>query len=378
MGLFLFWFLFGIGIFIQGVYLLLIFGRTAFFSKKDSAKESLDGEGVTVAIAAHNEYHNLKFLIPKIFEQEYQDFELLIINDRSTDRTHRLLQEMMVKYRQLRTVTVKYTPAHVTAKKYALTLGIKVAKHDVILLTDADCIPESNLWIKKMTAPVRLNNKTFSIGFSGYEKTRGFLNNWIQFETLLTALFYLSFGLWKMPFMGIGRNLCYRKSFFMDVKAFKDLWHIEGGDDDLFVNRYALGKNSALVIDPEANTLSKPKTNRKDYLKQKKRHLAAGKYYRAEDKQKIGFYAFSHALFWAGGIGLLFYFGLDQSWEQFFIVFGIILSRSLLISIIMSLASKKIQGANQTKFPWLYDFLYLGYFWVIGTISHQAKTIQWK
>ena len=378
MSLFLLWFLFGIGIFIQAVYLLLIFGKIVFFSRKKSIEESSPSEGVTVVIAARNEYHNLKNLIPKIFEQEYEKFELLIIDDRSTDRTHRLLLEMMAIYPKLRTVIIKYTPEHVTAKKYALTLGIKVAKNDVILLTDADCIPESKLWIQKMTAPVRLEKKTFSIGFSGYEKKSGFLNNWIQFETLLTALFYLSFGLWKMPFMGVGRNLCYRKNFFMEAKAFKGLWQIEGGDDDLFVNRYASGKNTALVIDPDANTLSKAKTNRKDYFRQKKRHLHAGKYYRGKDKQKIGFYAFSHVLFWAGGIGLLFYFGLEENWEQFFIVFGIILLRSTLFSLVMYLSSKKIQGVNQTKIPWLYDFLYLGYFWVIGTISYQAKTIQWK
>ena len=379
MGLFLLWLLFGIGIVIQVIYLLIIFGRTSFYTGKSSNTGVDEGsEGVTVLVAAHNEFQNLKVLIPKLFEQDYPSFDVMIVNDRSTDRTKRLLEEYMAVYPRLRSVTVKYTPAHVTSKKFALTLGIKVAKHDVLLLTDADCIPDTDQWIRKMTAPVRKEGKTFAVGFSGYELKTGFLNSWIQFETLLTALFYMSFGLWKKPFMGVGRNLCYRKSFFMEVKAFKGFWHIQGGDDDLFVNQYATGRNTSIVLDPMSNTTSKPKETRAEYLTQKKRHLHAGKYYDSGDKQKIGLYAFSHALFWIGSIGILIYFGLSHSWEHFSIVFGIILLRSLFVLLIFRSADKKIRGKVLSKNSWILDFLYLGYFWILGTLSHQAKDIQWK
>lgn len=378
MGLFLIWFIFSFGILIQIIYLLIIFGRTAYYKPSKSSTSLEKEEGVTVLISAHNEFHNLKTLIPILFKQDYSNFDVMIVNDRSSDRTKRLLEEMMTIYPKLRSVTIKYTPAHVTSKKFAMTLGIKVAKNDVILLTDADCVPNSEQWVRKMTEPVRRQNKTFALGFSGYEKTKGFLNNWIQYETLLTALYYVSFGLWKAPFMGIGRNLCYRRSFFMEVKAFRGFWHIEGGDDDLFVNQYATGKNTAIVLDPEANTISKPKNTYKEYLVQKKRHLHVGKYYRTIDKQKIGLFTLSHAFFWLGGIGLLIYFGFVQSWEQFLIVFGIILLRSFIVVSIFASASKKIQGVKAPKNSWVHDFLYLGYFWILGTISHQAKDIQWK
>ncbi|MCU0402879.1 MAG: glycosyltransferase, partial [Algoriphagus sp.] len=293
-------------------------------------------------------------------------------------RTNRLLEEMMAIYPKLRSVTVKYTPNHVTSKKFALTLGIKVAKNDVILLTDADCIPASSQWIRKMTAPIREEGKTFSIGYSGYQTKAGLLNRWIQFETVLTALFYLSFGLWKAPFMGVGRNLSYRKSFFLEAKAFKGLWHLEGGDDDLFVNNYATGKNAAIVIDPEATTVSIPKETLKEYLVQKKRHLHAGKYYRGEDKRKIGIFSLSHALFWIGGLGLMIYFGIGLQWEQFLIVFSIILLRSVLVWNIFGAAAKKIQGNTPAMNAPMNDFLYLAYFWVLGSVSYQAKDIQWK
>ena len=378
MGIFLLWLFFGFGILIQVIYLLFIFGKTAFYSGNNSKSLPDKEEAVTVLIAAHNEFSNLKVLIPKIFEQDYPAFDVMVVNDRSSDSTKRLLEKMMENYPKLRSVTVKYTPPHVTSKKYALTLGIKVSKNDIILLTDADCLPQTDQWIRKMTAPVRNHNKTFALGYSGYEQKSSFLNNWIQFETLLTALYYMSFGLWKRPFMAVGRNLCYRRSFFMEVKAFKNLWHIEGGDDDLFVNLYTNGRNTEIVLDPDANTTSKPKENVKDYLIQKKRHLHAGKYYDGADKRKIGLYSFSHALFWIAGLGLLIYFGLAQSWEHFSIVFGIILLRSILLVRIFKAAEKKIQGTKPPKNIWMLDFLYLGYFWILGTISHQAKDIQWK
>jgi cellulose synthase/poly-beta-1,6-N-acetylglucosamine synthase-like glycosyltransferase len=379
MGLFLLWFFFGIGLIIQAIYLLMIFGRTAWFkpSYKSSPIQNPE-EGVTVLVAAHNEYQNLKVLIPKLFEQDYPKFDVMIVNDRSTDRTKRLLEEMMAIYPKLRSVTIKYTPSHVTPKKFALTLGIKVAKNDVILLTDADCIPNSDQWIRKMTAPVRQDGKTFAIGYSGYKEKPSQLNRWIQFETVLTALFYISFGLWKDPFMGIGRNLCYRKSFFMGVKAFKGIWHLEGGDDDLFVNNYATGKNSTIVLDPEATTTSIPKETWKEYMVQKKRHLHAGKFYRSEDKRKIGLYSISHALFWVGGIGLLIYFGIGLQWEHFLVVWGIMLMRSFLVMGIFRSAAKTVQGKAPKMNPILNDLFYLGYFWILGSVSYQSKDIQWK
>ena len=379
MGFFLLWLFFGIGIILQLIYLLIIFGRTAWFKPNPkTGYNQVNQEGVTVLIAARNEYGYLKTLIPKLFEQEYPEYEVMVVNDRSTDRTKRLLEDMMQIYPKLRTVTIQFTTELVTSKKYALTLGIKVAKNDVLLLTDADCMPNSNQWIRKMTEAVRLEGKTFGIGYSGYLEKSSVLNSWIQFETILTALFYLSFGLWKAPLIGIGRNLCYRKSFFLEVNAFKGLWKLQGGDDDLFVNKYVSGKNSAIIMDPEASTLSEPKEAWKDYLKQKKRHLNTGKYYKKLDQQKIGFFAISHALFWIGGLGLLFYFGFRMEWEQFSLIFGIIVLRFSLLTLVFRHAAKTIQGKVPKMNPILNDLLYLGYFWVWGSVSYKAKNIQWK
>jgi cellulose synthase/poly-beta-1,6-N-acetylglucosamine synthase-like glycosyltransferase len=374
MGLFLLWFFFGFGILIQGGYLLMVFSRTAWYTR-GSKKSGIQypEEGVTVLVTARNKFQHLKVLIPKLFEQDYPKFDVMIVNDQSSDRTKRLLEDLMAQYPKLRSVTVKYTPKHVTAKKFAITLGIKVAKNDVILLTDADSLPNSDQWIRKMTAPVRQEGKTFALGFSGYQDQPGSLNQWIQFETILRALFYLSFGLWKAPFMGTGKNLCYRKSFFMEVKGFKGFWNIEGGDDSIFVNTYASGANTKLVIDANAITVAAPKETWKEYVQQEKRLLHAERYFRVEDKRKMGLYGVSHALYWIGGIGLLIYFGIGLQWEYFLVVLGSMSLRSILLLVTFKATSKTVQGNVPKMKVLLNDLFYLAYFWVLGSISYQAK-----
>jgi cellulose synthase/poly-beta-1,6-N-acetylglucosamine synthase-like glycosyltransferase len=372
------WIIFLIALIVQLFYIVVLFGRMSFFYKNPKSSTHPSYEGVTVIVAAHNEKENLKKLIPALCDQDYPNYEIMIVNDRSHDGTRFLLEEMMAIYPKLRTVTIQYTPEHVTHKKYALTLGIKVAKNDVLLLTDADCVPKTNKWIRLMTAPVREENKKFALGYSQYNSNDGFLNSWIQFETLWTALQYISFALWKAPFMGVGRNLCYRRSFFIEKKAFKGLWHINCGDDDLFVNMYANGKKTAVVVDPESITFSTPKTTWNSYFTQKKRHFHAGKYYKAGDKQKIGIYSFTHLLFWLTGITLLTLMGIEQNWEQFAIILGIIIVRSILLTSVFTSARKKLEGKTKVFWTGFFDVMYLGYFWILGALGYQSKKVRWK
>jgi cellulose synthase/poly-beta-1,6-N-acetylglucosamine synthase-like glycosyltransferase len=377
MGLFLLWFFFGFGILVQGGYLLLVFSRTALHGNNAKKSKNQDPEeGVTIVVTAKNKFQHLKVLIPKLFEQDYPKFDVMIVNDQSTDRTKRLLEDLMIRYPKLRTVTVKYTPKHCNAKKFALTLGIKVAKNDVILLTDADCLPNSDQWIRKMTAPVREEGKTFALGFSGYSQNSSMLNKLVQFELILKALFYLSFGLWKSPFMGTGRNLCYRKSFFLAAKGFRGYWNVEGGEDSLFVNIHATGTNTKVVIDAEAITQSAPKETWKEYLKHERSDLKAQQFFRLGDKNKVSLYGISHSLYWIGGIGLLIYFGIGSQWEDFSVVLGIVSFRSILLILIFRAASKKLQHNFPKMNVLLNDLLYLAYFWVLGSISYQAKSIK--
>lgn len=370
------WGLFFLAAGIQFTYLLFVFGRFALFYK-DKGEQDLDlnTSGVSVIIAAKNEAAHLKDLLPLLMQQDYPDFEVVVVNDRSTDGSEELLAAFTKEYAKLRSVTIRYTPEHLTSKKYALTLGIKVSAYDTVLLTDADCRPVSLNWIKRMSAPIRNDQKTFVLGHGSYLALPGLLNKIIQFETLMTAIYYFSFGYWKSPFMGVGRNLCYRKDFFMEKKAFKSLWHIEGGDDDLFVNRYANSKNTAIVAHPESITVSEPKTSFKEYFVQKKRHFHAGKYYQAKDKLKLGLYTLSHLVFWFAGLGIVI---LDTSWEPIALVLGLVLARAMLQYYIIGEARKKLEGKGKVIWTLFFDLMYMVNYWVLGVQGYLSKTVKWK
>lgn len=370
------WGLFFLAAGIQFTYLLFVFGRFALFYK-DKGEQDLDlnTSGVSVIIAAKNEAAHLKDLLPLLMQQDYPDFEVVVVNDRSTDGSEELLAAFTKEYAKLRSVTIRYTPEHLTSKKYALTLGIKVSAYDTVLLTDADCRPVSLNWIKRMSAPIRNDQKTFVLGHGSYLALPGLLNKIIQFETLMTAIYYFSFGYWKSPFMGVGRNLCYRKDFFMEKKAFKSLWHIEGGDDDLFVNRYANSKNTAIVAHPESITVSEPKTSFKEYFVQKKRHFHAGKYYQAKDKLKLGLYTLSHLVFWFAGLGIVI---LDSSWEPIALVLGLVLARAMLQHYIIGEARKKLEGKGKVIWTLFFDLMYMMNYWVLGVQGYLSKTVKWK
>lgn len=370
------WIAFFVSVTVQFIYLLFIYGRLAFYKQSPSTAKNMAEEGVSIVVAARNECENLKTLIPALVHQDYPEYEIIIVNDRSSDGSMEYLDKARAEYQQVSVIHISNTPAHVNPKKYALAMGIKRAKFEIILLTDADCWPVSGKWVHLMSCPLRSDQgKTFSLGYGAYQVIPGFLNRLIQYETLFTAMNYFGFAIWKCPVMGVGRNLCYRKNFFLDIKGFKGFWHIQGGDDDLIINQYANGNNTAVVIDPKARTVSHPQTAFKNYLMQKKRHFHAGKYYRLQNKLKLGLYMFTHLVFWVSGLLLIFQ---ANGWEPITTVLGLIFSRALVQLTVFCAAKKKLEGSGNVYWTMFFDLMYLSYFWVIGPKGYLSTKIKWK
>ena len=216
---------------------------------------------VSVIISARNEANNLTENLPLILEQNYPDFEVIVVNDCSLDDSENVLKEFQLKYPHLKMVTVTEHDRFKTGKKFALTMGIKAAKNEHLLFTDADCQPASADWISRMMASNFSGSTEIVLGYSPYYRTSGFLNSFIRFETLKTAINYLSAALAGNAYMGIGRNLAYTKTLFFKNKGFASHMHVLSGDDDLFVNQNATADNTAIEIHPDAFTFSDAKTH---------------------------------------------------------------------------------------------------------------------
>ena len=329
----LFWIFIGI-VFIQFIYYMVAFGKFAFAKPK---KNNLKRIPVSVIVCAKNEAENVAKFIPILATQNYPDFEIILIDDASSDTTLDIFEEFEKQYSNIRLVKVANNEAFWGNKKFALTLGIKAAKKDYLLFTDADCYPTSENWIAEMTSNFTLQ-KTIILGYGAYEKIpKSFLNKIIRFETLLTAVQYFSWAKIGMPYMGVGRNMAYKKEEFFNVNGFIDHMKIRSGDDDLFVNQASTKKNTTICYSPESFTYSKPKTTFKDWFTQKRRHVATATFYKPFDRIQLALFYSSQLLFVLLPIVLLaFQF-------QWIIVLSLIGFRYLFAWTIMGLSAGKLK-----------------------------------
>lgn len=331
--------------------------------------------GVSVIVCAHDEEQNIRKLVPKLLSQQYKEFEVIVVEDRSNDETYDYLLEETRHRDRLKMVRVQQKPDHINGKKYALTLGIKAARYDWVLLTDADCMPDSPSWISAMAACMSVEGKEIVIGYSPYRAYPTYLNAFIRFESLVTAIQFLGWALQGKPYMGVGRNLAYSKSLFMKKKGFNRHLSVTGGDDDLFVNDHATRTNTAVCLDKEGLVWSEPKKSWKQFLHQKVRHLAAGKFYRFKDRVRVGVFATTWMLSWFLLLPLAIYYG--QSPEGYGLMAAMFL-RELILMICLGRASRML-GDRQSvwKIP-LLDFNYAIYYLGTGLVALVTKRVRWK
>ena len=287
---------------VQILFYLGFFGKFAFAKAQKITPKKIP---ISVIICAKNEEENVINFIPLLAEQNYPDFEIVLIDDASNDNTLAIFEGFEKQYPNIRLVKVQNNEAFWGNKKYALTLGIKAAKKEYLLFTDADCYPTSKEWITAMSSQFTMQ-KTIVLGYGKYEKiANSFLNKIIRFETLLTAIQYFSWAKMGHPYMGVGRNLAYKKEEFFNVNGFIEHIKVRSGDDDLFVNQAANARNTTIAFMPESFTYSKPKTTYKDWIIQKRRHIATANYYKKFDKFQLGIFYCSQLFFVLLAITLL-------------------------------------------------------------------------
>jgi len=262
---------------------------------------------VSVIICAKDESENLKKYLPFVLHQDYPEFEVIVINDGSTDDTENLLNNLCVEYPNLKTTFVPVGANNVSTKKLGLTLGVKASKYDLLLFTDADCMPEDKTWIARMARNFSKETE-FVLGYGAYLNKKGFLNRLITFDTLFIALQYLGMAAAHKPYMGVGRNLAYRKETFFAQKGFASTLQLSSGDDDLMVNKACTHNNTKIEISPESVTWSEPNITFRNWLFQKARHLSVSGFYKPSSKLQLAIEPTTRGFFYLSLI-LSFVFG---------------------------------------------------------------------
>ncbi len=346
----------------------ILFSKFSFL--KVSEKIASEKYPVSLIVCAKNEAENLQKHIPLWQNQNYPNFELILINDASIDDTLEVMEAFAENDSRIQIVNVKNNEAFWANKKYALTLGIKRAKNNRLVFTDADCYPASREWLTNMASNFS-DKKQLVLGYGAYEKQPGFLNKIIRFETLMTAVQYFSYAKAGNPYMGVGRNLAYTTTLYYENNGFMSHIKIPSGDDDLFVNEAGTSENTEISVNPDAFTYSLPKKKKKNWLIQKKRHYSTAKLYKPKHRFLLGSYYVFNLLFWLLAPVTLFtdfwIFGL-----------GLIFIRILFQYIIIGNAAQKLKEQDLLPLIPFYE-LFLIFTQLSIFISNTGeKNSRWK
>jgi poly-beta-1,6-N-acetyl-D-glucosamine synthase len=341
---------------IQLIYYLGVFGKIIRYKSLNLKKHM---EAISIVICARNEAENLEKHLPAFLTQDYKDYEVVVVNDCSTDNTEDVLMDMKVKYPHLRSTSIPLDRKFTHGKKLAMTVGIKSAQNDCILFSDADCYPVSDKWISLMSRNFT-EKKNLILGIGLYERKRGVLNAMVRYETLFTAMQYISYAISGKAYMGVGRNLAYTKDLFFNNKGFASHLKVLSGDDDLFVNEATTKTNTTVCIDPNSFTRSVPPLEFKSWIRQKRRHISTGKHYSGTSKRRLAGEYLSRILFYLVFTALLF----DDRWRWISLGAYTILSTVKLIHVKMTM--RRLNERDILLPSLLFDPLMP---WILGIIS---------
>ena len=355
---------------IQFIYYIVIFGSFSF-AKQRVKTTSLFNKPVSVIICTKNEAKNLTKNLPFFLHQDYASYELVLINDRSRDKTLEVLKSFKMQSSiSVKIVDVKENEQFWGSKKYALTLGIKAASYEHLLFIDADCKPETNSWITEMAQ--HFQQSTVVLGYGAYKKVKNsFLNKIIRFETLLTVIQYFSFAKIGMPYMGVGRNLAYTKTAFFSVNGFANHMKIRSGDDDLFVNEVAQLQPVGISFSKNSFTISKPKKTFNSWILQKRRHVSTATNYRFLHKLVLAIFYSSQLLFWITSIILLSFL------FHWIVVTSLIAVRFLCQYLIIGLSAKKLNEKDLILFAPFFELILISIQLFIFIKNIVSKPTHW-
>lgn len=337
---------------IQLIYYLGLYNRIHSRNKairKGEAHFTQDLPPLSVILCARNEADNLRKILPAILEQEYPSFEVIVINDASTDETEDVLGMMEEKYPHLYHSFTPDSARYISHKKLALTLGIKASKYDWLVFTETNCMPASNQWLKLMARNFTSQTQIV-LGYSGYDRAKGWLHKRVAFDTLFQSLRYLGFALAGKPYMGIGRNLAYRKELFFNKKGFSSYLNLQRGEDDLFINQVATKSNTRVETDFNATMRIQPVHYYKEWKEEKISYMATARYYRGAQRYLSGFETLTRLLFYAVCIAGIAFGILNFHWLVAGISLVIWLLRFTAQAIVINQTAKDMGGGRKYYF----------------------------
>ncbi|MFN8276129.1 MAG: glycosyltransferase [Chitinophagales bacterium] len=355
----------------QVLYYLLLFLRLALYKQGHYSNSADALPPVSIVICTRNNAEQLSRTLKLVLIQLYREFEVVVVNDGSSDHTMEVIAHYAARTGNLRVFTLPEQARHL-GKKAALRLGVEQARYDIVVVTDDDCRPASTNWLSLLVAHL-YHDTALVLGYSPITPRNSFLSLFQQYENVLTATQYFSYSLAGIPYMGVGRNMAFRRSLFLNWRQQPHTSdRIAGGDDDLFVNAVARGSSTINCIEKDSFVLTDAPPTLSAWLNQKRRHIRAGFYYRWWHQLLLFGFAFSKALFYF----LIPVMTFHTPWQPFtWAALGTALFTMWFIQLRIN--NKLHQTLPGVLFP-VFDMLYTLYLVVIFFLTSVRRNDTWK
>lgn len=264
------------------LYYSLIYLRLGIFKNK-KREEKRTREPVSVVVYTKNQAYLLKDKLFSLLEQEYPDYEVIVVNHASQDETSFVLKVYTETYKNLKIVDIKEDVNVFQGRKYPLSIGIKCAKNDIIILTDTESVPSGYHWITEMESRFT-KGVNIVLGYVSREATKKLLNGFSQYTYAEESASYMGFALLRAPYMGNGKNLAVRRSFFFNKGGFINHYAISEGYDVLFVNQNSTPSNTRLSLSEDSFVTAKSFPLFEDLVRHRKHQIKLYFHFKAKDK----------------------------------------------------------------------------------------------
>ena len=335
----------------QAVYYLGLYNKLYTHSRETAYATDINTQNppLSVIIVAKDAAHELQENLPFILEQDYPEFEVIVIYDRPADDCDNTLKLLEDKYPNLYHTFIPDSARYISHKKLGITMGIKASRHEWLVFTEPDCRPQSNQWLKQMARNFTPATEIV-LGYSNYEKVPGWFNKKITFDTLLNSMSYLGMAVSGHPYMGTGRNMAYRKTLYYKQKGFASHLNLQRGEDDLFINELATSANTRVETDFNATTRIQPVYRYKDWKEEKVSYMATARFYHGIQRYLLGFETFSRLLFYIACIAGIVFGILNFHWLVAGIAFLMWLLRFTVQAVIINRTAKEMGGGRKYYF----------------------------
>ncbi|MDR0895632.1 MAG: glycosyltransferase [Prevotellaceae bacterium] len=272
--------------------------------KGESGSFSAEQPPLSVIVLARNGEQQLRRNLISILEQDYPDFDVVVVNDGNEDDSDIYLKRLSAEYPHLHYSFLPQTSRNISHKKLALMLGIRAGKHDWVVVTEADCRPVGNQWLKLLARNFTPDTEIV-LGYCGYESQKGWRHKLIAYHTLFNAMRYLGLALARFPYMGIGNNLAYRKELFFRGKGFSEYLYLQRGDDDLFVNSNATRRNTRVETAQEAVVHKEPIDSAKTWREDRVSYMETSRLYKGMQRYLLGCETLTRLLFYVATVACI-------------------------------------------------------------------------